>query len=273
MTDAVRDLAERLKDITEDAEFEAREIVREYCGNVLPFGEISEPQFARCTDAVKRRIGGEPLQYIFGHWEFYGLDFTIGEGVLIPRADTETVTELVIRHLKQHGGEYVDLCAGSGCIGIASAIYGNCRGYCVELSDVAAKYCAENIQKHKLNDRLTLIQGDIFDKAIIDRFADGSLTVVVSNPPYVTKEEMDKLQREVRREPSLALYGGEDGLDYYRRIFSAWKAKLKDGGLFAVETGDGQAQAVCELMRAEGFAPTVYKDLAGLDRAVAGLMR
>lgn len=271
--EAVRRLAKLLKDITEDTEFEAREIVKEYSDNPSPFNEIKYPQYELCAKAVSRRIDGEPLQYIFGHWEFYGLDFSVGEGVLIPRADTETVTELVIKHLKEHNGKFIDLCAGSGCIGIAAAIHSGCNGYSVELSSKAAEYCAANIKKHKLSDRLMLIRGDIFDKNVTDRFSDSSLEAIVSNPPYVNAEEMDKLQREVKREPTLALYGGKDGLDYYRRIFSIWKSKLKVGGLFAVEVGDGQADSVCKLMRDEGFSPDVYKDLAGICRTVAAVKK
>lgn len=269
VTDAQRRLSALLADVSgEDAGFEARQIIKEYCGGG-PLKENSE-EWRKCLDAADRRKNGEPLQYIFGHWEFYGLDFKVGSGVLIPRQDTETVAELVIDRLKAVGGRFADLCAGSGCIGIAAAKYTGCNGVEIEISSDAAKYCADNIALHALSDKLTLIKGDIFDRAVRDMIPDGSLSVIVSNPPYISEADMRQLQREVRSEPELALYGGKDGLDFYRRLFTEWKAKLTPNGLFAVECGDGESNAVCALMQKAGFSPKVYNDLAGLPRAVCG---
>ncbi len=256
----------------EDAPFEAKQILKEYCKG-FAYGELSESEFDLCLRAAKRRAAGEPLQYVFGRWEFYGLDFSVGEGVLIPRADTEVLAELLIDRLNGRDGVFVDLCAGSGCVGIAAAKLTGCRGYEIELSDKAADYCAENISRHGLTDRLRLIRGDIYDGEVVARFADGSLDAIVANPPYLTEREMNDLQPEVRYEPTQALYGGRDGLEHYRRIFSVWKAKLRPDGLFAVETGDGQSDVVCELMRAEGFTPSVHKDMAGLPRVCAAYLK
>lgn len=268
---AARELSERLKGISDEHAFEARQIIKEYAGDKPTYEEISPSAWDKCLEAVRRRETGEPLQYIFGRWEFYGLSFSVGEGVLIPRADTETVTERVIDHLKRHGGKFIDLCAGSGCIGIAAAHYSGCEGCLIEKSETAARYAEENIRNNGLSDRVRLITGDILDTKTAALFEDESVSVIVSNPPYLDKRDMAMLQREVSFEPPSALYGGEDGLDFYRGIFPLWKSKLSRGGMFAVEIGDTQAKSVEALMTAAGFSPKLYKDMNGRDRALIAI--
>lgn len=266
-------LAQRLEPCSgDDSGFEAREIIREMTGSVSPFAEISEEQYRKCIDMVRRRESGKPLQYIFGHWEFYGNDFSVGEGVLIPRPETELLCDMAVSHLKKTGGVFVDLCSGSGCIAIAVAKHTGLKAGAVELSDKAFAYLSRNIEKNNVSQLITAINGDIFDSAVISRFADGSLSAILSNPPYISEKDMKALQKEVRFEPETALYGGTDGLDYYRRIFADWKAKLMPGGLFAVEIGDEQGEAVAELMVQCGLSPVITKDYSGNDRIVSAII-
>ncbi len=251
---------------TDDYAFEAREIIREVCGRKAPDCVIDDNQYQRCKAMAEKRLFGEPLQYIFGHWDFYGYDFKVGKGVLIPRPETELLCETAIKHLKKTGGAFADLCSGSGCIAVTVSKQANVSGYAVELSHEALNYLKTNINSNHAD--VKAIHGDIFDSNIIGSFEDGSLSCILSNPPYINKEDMLALQKEVTFEPTLALAGGDDGLDYYRRIFSAWNNKLESGGLFAVEIGNEQGEAVKALMEKEGYTPEIIKDYSGNDRIV-----
>ena len=268
---AEKQLAAMLAEVTDEVQFEAREIIRETAGRRTPLDELSEKEYGQCLLMVNRRLTGEPLQYIFGHWEFYGYDFSVGEGVLIPRPETELLCDIAIKHLKAFGGEFADLCAGSGCIAITVAKQTGLSARGVEISDKAYSYFCENIKKNNAEKLVCAIKGDIFDTEVTDSFEDGSLAAVLSNPPYINKKDMESLQKEVRYEPETALFGGDDGLDYYRRIFGVWSSKLKKGGLFAVEIGDEQGQAVKHLMEQEGYAPEIVKDYSGKDRIVKAI--
>jgi release factor glutamine methyltransferase len=252
----------------DDYSFEAREIVREIIGRKSDGEQISDSDSEKCLAMASRRVKGEPLQYIFGHWEFYGYDFYVGEGVLIPRPETELLCEKAISHLKKCGGTFADLCAGSGCIGITVAKETGQKCLSVELSEKAFSYLERNITLNNSDSLITPIIGDIFEEAVIEKIPDGSLSAILSNPPYINKRDMEKLQAEVRYEPETALFGGDDGLDYYRRIFVAYDRKLKKGGLFAVEIGEEQGKAVSLLMVEIGYKPVIIKDYSGLDRIV-----
>lgn len=255
----------------EDFQFEAREIIREVIGRKAEDFPLSDTEYEKCIGMTDRRIKGEPLQYIFGHWEFYGYDFYVGEGVLIPRPETELLCEKAIEHLKKHGGTFADLCAGSGCIGITVARQTGQECVSVEISEKAFSYLERNIALNNADNLITAVKGDIFDEKVIDSVADDSLFAILSNPPYVNKRDMEDLQAEVRYEPETALFGGDDGLDYYRRIFKAYDKKLKKDGLFAVEIGEEQGEAVSLLMEEVGYNPVIIKDYSGLDRIVAAI--
>lgn len=252
----------------EDFQFEAREIVREVMGRCPEDSLLSDSECEKCLAMASRRVKGEPLQYIFGHWEFYGYDFLVGEGVLIPRPETELLCEKAIAHLKKSGGSFADLCAGSGCIGITVARQTGEKCVSVELSDKAFSYLEKNVSLNNAQKLITAVKGDIFDKSVIDKIPDDSLSAILSNPPYINKRDMEKLQAEVRYEPETALFGGDDGLSYYRRIFVAYDRKLKKGGLFAVEIGEEQGKAVSLLMEEVGYNPVIIKDYSGFDRIV-----
>ncbi len=218
---------------------------------------------------IKRRITGEPLQYIIGKWEFYGMEMMVGEGVLVPRQDTETLVDTVIKKSKgKKDLEIVDLCAGTGCIGLALEKHLDVKKLTfVENSLQASSYLEKNIARH--GSRGEIIMGDVLSKNTLSWI--NQADIVVSNPPYLTKDDMDNLQTEVGFEPKQALFGGEDGLDFYRDITRLWKNKLKDGGLIAFEIGIGQENDVSEILIRHGFKNVrFYPDANDIFRVVTG---
>ena len=233
-----------------------------------PNTPVTDTQQQAVEAMLSRRLSGEPLQYILGEWEFYGFPFKVGEGVLIPRQDTETLVELAESHINE-SMLCADLCAGSGCIGISLARLTGCKFHSYELSEKALGYLNENIALNKVQSLVTAINADVLSEEIIETAP--MYDIIVSNPPYLTVEEMTRLQREVAFEPSMALVGGEDGLDFYRAILRSWTKRLKAGGLFAVEIGETQAEAVSELFVENGITPQVLQDLCRNDRVVYGI--
>ena len=257
------------------AEFEANQLLQWATGldrsALMLETEVEDKAAKQAIDAAHRRIKGEPLQYIIGEWEFYGLPFKVGEGVLIPRQETELLVEKAIERLPEKG-VVIDLCSGSGCIPIAIAKRANtslCYG--VELSTAALDYFRENIALNGVENDVIALQGDVLypPEELLDDLP-AKCSVMTANPPYLTAEEMAGLQKEVRHEPESALFGGVDGLDFYRVIFGVWKHKLEKGGSFLVEVGDKQTETVKGLMENEGFECEVYSDLNKLGRVVAG---
>lgn len=232
--------------------------------------ELSDSEAALVEELLQRRLGHVPLQYITGSWSFCGFEFSVGEGVLIPRDDTEVVVGLCLDFLRDKpSARAVDLCAGSGAISVALSKLGNAEVTAVELSEEAFKFLLKNIELN--NAQVTPLNDDIF--TCHSRFADQSLDLIVSNPPYIKREELESLQEEVRFEPRLALDGGESGYDFYEAIISDWSGKLRHGGALAFELGEGQAQRVSELMRQKGFSDIrIENDLGGIQRAIIGTM-
>ncbi|MGN0608794.1 MAG: peptide chain release factor N(5)-glutamine methyltransferase [Oscillospiraceae bacterium] len=270
-----------------DFEFDSRCIFEDITGLSaldLALDREKEADGAAAEKALKlakRRSEGYPLQYLLGEWEFYGLRFKVGEGVLIPRPDTEILVETVINHFaakKQTDPEIADLCSGSGCIAIAlQKSMPRSRVTAVELFSEAMPYLTANIRNNEA--RVQIIKGDVTDGRLLDNFADPDspgdhrqIDCIVSNPPYLTAEEMSELQSEVAFEPASALDGGADGLKFYRIISCLWKEVLKEGGLLAFEIGYEQGEAVSELLRSSGYGDVkVIKDLGGNDRVVTGI--
>lgn len=249
-----------------DADFEAREIIREYTGRPLPLtGDLSEAEKAAIDEAVQRRLTGEPLQYIFGQWEFYGLPFKVGEGVLIPRPETELLVDIAAQRLNKDS-VVLDLFSGTGCVPISIAKTVGAKCFAVELYDRAFEFLTANI---KLNGAdVTAAQADARDGTL---FGDTRFDAVFANPPYITGAEMRELPGNVRFEPETALYGGDDGLDFYRAVIPAWVGRLAAGGFMAFETGETQGGAVSAIMRENGLKTEIIRDYAGLDRVVFGL--
>ena len=233
------------------------------------------PGYAETVDEmIRRRLNDEPVAYITGEWAFYGLPMNVSPDVLIPRADTELLAEKAIALLsgRDGGARVMDLCCGSGCVGIAIAA--NVPGTRVVFIDNAPKalaVCRANLMRNGLTRFASYVETDALHTPpmLIGRF-----DMIVCNPPYIPTADLKKLDRSVRNfEPLGALDGGKDGLDFYRAITKKWSPVLKPGGALLYECGIGQAQTVADLMRNSGYtAVTILKDTQGIDRVVAGMM-
>lgn len=225
-------------------------------------GPEAEKRFIGFIDKRCRRI---PLQQLTGEQCFMGLDFKVNEHVLIPRQDTEILVEEILRELHD-GMRILDMCTGSGCILISLLRYSNyCVGVGVDISEEALKTAAGNAER-LLSVPVTFIKSNLFENVT------GEYEVIVSNPPYIKRADIQTLMPEVREhEPLLALDGGEDGLSFYRRLVEDGRRFLCDGGRMYFEIGMEQADEVTALMEAAGFVEiNVVKDYAGLDRVVYG---
>ncbi len=226
-----------------------------------------------CKDveaAVKRLQSGEPLAYVLGEWEFYGLPIRVTRDVLIPRDDTCAVTGLAIRQalFLDQGPRILDLCCGSGCIGLAIASrVKDAKVTLADLSMAALAVAKENAALNKLTGRVRCVSADALKPAF--PFL-GKFDMIVSNPPYVTKAEMEDLDLSVREfEPHMALYGGEDGLDFYRSIAGNYAPALKPGGYLCFEFGMGQGDAVCRILEENGYTILERtRDYNHIERAV-----
>lgn len=261
----------------ENAAFIARELLSFVTGKTveqfladreLYASEETAIRMANCTDRILR---GEPLAYILGSWSFYGLPLSISPNVLIPRDDTVPVTELAIEALKEMEPpqRVLDLCTGSGCIGLAIAhSVPTARVTLCDVSADAVKLAKQNISDLKLMGRVSAFPGDV--RKPVPKFW-GQFDLIVSNPPYITAEEMAELDKSVKDyEPHLALYGGEDGLDFYRAILHNFTSALRPGGVLCLEFGYRQAEAVGELLRAAGYEDLHFvRDSGDIIRAVS----
>ncbi len=216
---------------------------------------------------VARRAAGEPLQYITGHQEFYKLDFSVTTDVLIPRPETELIVEAALESLGNHETPYfADIGTGSGCIAI-SLLHElpHARAIATDISGPALETARRNAEHHRVTDRLRLVKSDGF--AAIE--PNETFDLIVSNPPYVSDEEMEHLQREVRREPARALAGGADGFNMIRRLLNDAPRFLRTGGHFIFEIGFGQGEAIKELIDQKIWELIEVKsDLANIPRAV-----
>lgn len=206
------------------------------------------------SQAVTRVLAGEPLAYVLGQWDFYGLTLQVTKDVLIPRDDTCAVTELAIRQalFLNSNPRILDLCTGSGCIGLAIASrVKDAKVTCADISREAIAVAKKNITMQKLTGRVSCVQADALSEP--SSFL-GKFDMIVSNPPYITTQEMTELPGSVKDyEPHLALHGGQDGLDFYRAISANYRAALKPGGYLCFEFGMGQGDAVCEILQMNGY--------------------
>ncbi|MFA6055254.1 MAG: peptide chain release factor N(5)-glutamine methyltransferase [Thermodesulfovibrionales bacterium] len=245
--------------------------------------DIPDEMNAQIDALLKRRTGREPLQYILGYTEFYGLKIKVGPGVLIPRPETELLAEEAITAIANcklqvvsedkesssilHPPSFfiLDLCTGSGCIALALAkAFPDAQVYGTDMSADALGYAGENAELNNIKN-ITFLKGDLFKPVKGMQF-----DMIISNPPYIRKYDMKLLQPEIRDwEPVAALDGGEDGLDYYRKIISGAGDYLKENGILLIEIGIGQSGPIRKMAEDEGFADIhIFKDYAGIERIV-----
>lgn len=259
----------------ENSDFDARCLL-EFVLNLNPTQYLlnrSEEVDSVCAEKflslVERRSNGEPLQYILGKWEFMGLPFYVGEGVLIPRPETEMLVEYALDFLKDKKNPVViDLCSGSGCIAISVAKHlPNAKVYAVEKSDLAFPYLKKNIWLNCVFN-VSAVHGDIFDRTLL---SDIKPDLILSNPPYIRSPEIASLQSEVRNEPSMALDGGEDGLIFYREIANGWIDRLGTGGAIAVECAEDQTEDIIRMFSEKTQYAEAFNDLSGLPRTVTAI--
>ncbi|MCI9332128.1 MAG: peptide chain release factor N(5)-glutamine methyltransferase [Oscillibacter sp.] len=222
---------------------------------------------------VERRMAGEPVAYLIGEWEFYGLPLDISQDVLIPRSDTEVLAEQALAYIRQLGEcRVLDLCAGSGCVGLAIASQApQARVILGEIDDSALKICRQNIRRNGLSSRVMPIQTNALEKPPRSL---GEFQCIVCNPPYIPTGDISGLEVSVRDyEPHLALDGGKDGLNFYRAVTGHWRESLVPGGRLYFEVGIGQADPVLRLMRSQGFGDLqVIKDHHKIPRVVLGAL-
>ncbi len=231
----------------------------------VPEKELSPKQEEELLSAADKRISGYPLQYIIGNWEFFGRKFFVGEGVLIPRPETELLCETVLKYFSRSmPPKIIDLCSGTGCIAITLAKeLPGASVSALELYDGAFGYLERNNILHK--NCVETVKGDALAPF-------GMFDCVVSNPPYITGDEMKELQKEVTFEPETALFGGTDGLDFYRAIAEKWYGHINEGGLIAFEIGDTQGESVLRILEENGYKnAAVLKDYEGRDRVITGI--
>ena len=229
---------------------------------------------AKVTDYLARRLRGEPVAYITGAWEFYGLPMTVTPDVLIPRMDTEVLVDAAKEILvgRKMDARILDLCCGSGCIACALGHeLPASKLVAVDISASALEICRKNLAANRLSSRCITLQADA---TAAPPLSIGTFDLIVSNPPYIASDEIIELDSSVRDyEPIWALDGGKDGLRFYKGILKYWKSLLRPGGFILFEVGEDQAQTVKDMVLAAGFAAAdTWKDSQGIERVVIGRM-
>ncbi len=222
---------------------------------------IKYAEYEKAVEFAKRRKKGEPLWRILGNVDFYGCKININSDVLCPRCETEELAERALQSLKE-GDRALDMCAGSGCIAVVLALKGNCSVTACDISSAALEVAKQNAQINGVADKITFVRSDMFQNV------EGKFDLIVSNPPYIPHGDISGLDAEVRDyDPHIALDGGEDGLDFYRRIAEDCAEYLLDGGRVLMEVGIGQAESVCRLFE-KSFSCEIVKDMQGVERIV-----
>ena len=233
---------------------------------------ISSEVEKRVESLVQRRLAGEPVAYIIGEWEFYGLPLDLSRDVLIPRSDTEVLAEraIALARAAGEGARVLDLCAGSGCVGLAVASQvPTCRVVLADVSEAALRLCKQNVRRNGLNARVTCVLADALESPSSSLW---DFDVIACNPPYIPTGDLPGLDVSVRDyEPWLALDGGEDGLKFYRAIAGKWSSALRLGGTLLFEVGMGQAPDVELILGMNGYENVqTFQDTRGIWRVVEG---
>lgn len=277
---SIIDLRKRFEDNLQEGVLILSKLLNVDKSYIYSFGEreVSRDVEDRFEKLMIKIQEGYPIQYILGEKDFMGLNFYVKEGVLIPRFDTELLVEYLIEYInknyKDKSIKVLDLCSGSGAIALSIAYYcKNAFVYGVDISDIALE--VSNINKERFNlTNAKFLKGDLF-KALEVSNLEEAFDIIVSNPPYISKEEIEGLSSTVKDyEPLLALDGGVDGLDFYRKITKGSKSYLKKDGLLIYEIGYNQADSVKGILSKEGFKDiSILKDLQGHNRVVFGFNR
>lgn len=234
--------------------------------------ELTKEQYDEFLGYINDRINGRPVAYIVGNREFMGLDFFVKEGVLIPRPDTETLVEEIIELCKNKNEEIniIDIGTGSGAITVSLAKYiENSNITSLDISDIPLEVGKINAVNNGVDNRIEFLKSDVFTAI---KNTEKKFDIIVSNPPYIPKKDIETLHTQVKDyEPYNALEGGEDGLDFYRQITEESVQYLKQGGILAYEVGHDQAEDVSKIMKHHGY-DKIYtkKDIQGIDRVVIG---
>lgn len=266
----------------EDAAFDARQLLLQASGLSQTALLLHADQAVPATvedqylQLLQQRAEGIPLQYLLGEWDFYGNSFFVGEGVLIPRPETEFLVDFALDYIHQQqdwqtrSWKILDLCAGTGCIGISLLLQvPSATVYFLEKSEAAVSFLRRNVEKYGLQDRSVIRQGNLFDGFQAASFPVPDL--LLSNPPYLRTEELEQLQTELKREPVLALDGGKDGLSFYRNLRERWLPQLPSGSFFAVEGGEDQAPQIAALFSTACTQTEMKQDPYGMTRFVLGI--
>ena len=235
--------------------------------------QLDETAKIEFIELVSQRKAGKPVQYITGRQEFMGRDFAICENVLIPRGDTEIIVEKTIELAESiKNPKILDMCTGTGAIAISLALaIADSTAVAVDISPAAEECCKKNIEKYDLSDKIEFLKGDLFQPLTDSKYT-GFFDIIVSNPPYIPTSVISSLKDGVKKyEPSIALDGGADGLDFYKIIIKQSKDFLKENGILIFEIGWDQGQQIRELLLENEYENiNICKDLAGLDRCVYG---
>lgn len=259
----------------EDNVFEAKQIIKHITGLSAPQilanynRSLTEFQENNLIALIHQREVRYPLQYIFGEWDFYGRSYYVGPGVLVPRADTETLIEVALDYLKTADNPAIlDLCAGSGCIGITIAREKeNSSVTLLEKHKEALSYAEKNITRNNAENAKAVL-GDVFSSDEADKKYD----LIVSNPPYIPENEMKDISPETKYEPETALLAEDGGMEFYKAIINNYTNSLKSGGMMVFEVGIGESQKVAELLKESGYKNIeIKKDLNNIERAVSGI--
>jgi release factor glutamine methyltransferase len=277
IAEALKEAGERLRaasvpnDLLDAQTLLAEALCKDRTYLIINFNQqLSEGILSAFRAMIDRRAAGEPLQYITGRQEFFGLDFEVTPDVLIPRPETELIVEEAIRIVQQEGVSrpvIVDVGAGSGCIAVALAReLGDARLVASDVSEAALRVARRNAARHGVGGRVDFVAADLLDAFAEEEFAD----FVLSNPPYVSEEEMPSLQREVRDwEPRLALTDSNDGLSLYRSLLNGAPSRLKPGGHLICEMGYTQSEKISGMIdRRVWAAPRLLDDLQGIPRII-----
>ena len=254
----------------ENPPFEVSVLLEKFCGvssSSIPSLAKKDFDNQELLRAVELRLNHYPLQYIIGEWYFFGEKYIVDENCLIPRSDTEILVEKAIELLPKNGF-FADLCTGSGCIAVSTLAHRkDCSAFAFEISTGAITLAKKNASLNGVSDRLSFLNADVLREIhVCDDGDDGVFDAILSNPPYIRTAIIDTLSDEVKKEPRIALDGGEDGLLFYRTILKKHTHLLKNNGFILFEIGYDQGNDISALAVENGFSCEIIKDLSGCDR-------